>query len=291
MTAIEPVSRDPVTLGEEQKRAQKKTWSASAAAWDRWYEWYVAQFQPVFDWCCDAIRVAPGMRVLDIACGVGQPTFTIARRVGPSGEVVAADFSPEMLAVAERRARSLGVANVEFKEMDAERLDVPDASFDAMTCVCGLMFCPDPARALSEIRRALKPGGRFAIVAWDDPSRNQFAGVASRAAVDVLKAPPPAPNAPQAFRFQRDDLERLLQDAGFRDVVIESRPGSFHYDSVEQYLELTTDLAGALKAKLMTLPAADVERFRALARENAAPYVTSRGLELSATPMCASGHT
>jgi SAM-dependent methyltransferase len=290
MTIAQGLQSAPATLAEEQKRAQKTTWSASASGWDRWFDWYVAQFQPVFDWCCDAIHVAPGMRVLDIACGTGQPALTLAQRVGSEGRVDAVDFSPEMVAAAARRARSLGVS-IELHQMDAEALTFPDGTFDAVTFVCGLMFCPEPARAASEIRRVLKPGGRFAIVVWDEPAKNQFASVVGRAAGEVFRAPPPPPNAPQAFRFQRSDLETLLHSAGLRDIAIESRAMFFDYVSVQEYLEITTDLAGALKAKLETLAPTDLERFTALVHANAAPYLSQGKLRLPATPLCASGRT
>jgi SAM-dependent methyltransferase len=183
---------------------------------------------------------------------------------------------------------SLGITNVECREMDAEALDFPDHSFDAATMVCGLMFCPTPARALAEIRRVLKPGGRCAIVVWDEPAKNQFAGVAGRAAGEILKAPPPPPNVPQAFRFQRQELAVLLRDAGLRGVTIDSLDLQFAYDSVAHYLEITTDLAGALKAKLATLPETERQRFDTLVHENAAPYLSDVGLRLPAVPLCAS---
>jgi SAM-dependent methyltransferase len=269
------------------KQAQLKTWSAAASAWDRWFDWYVQQFQPVFDWCGSAVRVAPGMQLLDVACGAGEPAVHLAPRVLP-GRVTAVDFAPEMVAASELRARTLGIENLHVRVMDAEALTFPDASFDAVTCVCGLMFCPDPALALAEFRRVLKPGGRLALVVWDDPEKNPFMQVAGRAAMAVLNPPPPPPDAPQAFRFRSGDVERLLLGVGFHDVVEESRTLIFHYRSVEEYLAITTDLAAALKAKLQTLPAGEVDRFRALVHANAAPYLGADGLRLPAAPLCVS---
>src|SRR6185369_107910 len=125
-------------------------------------------------WCADAIGAAPGMRVLDVATGSGQPALAIASRIQPGGTTLGIDFSPEMIAVAERRARDLGAANVSFRTMDAEQLELPDASFDAVTCACGILFFPDADRALAEMRRVLKPGGRVAIGVWDEPLKNPF---------------------------------------------------------------------------------------------------------------------
>jgi SAM-dependent methyltransferase len=285
MTVVE----NAVSVAAEQRRAQKAMWGAAAAAWDRWFSWYVTNFQPVFDWCAEAINAGPGMRVLDIACGAGQPALTLSTRVGASGHVDAVDMSPEMIAAAERRANSLGSTNLQFHEMDAESLAFGDAIFDGVTCVCGLMFCPDPSAALAEIQRVLKPGGRFAVVVWDEPAKNQFSSVIGRAAAEVLKAPPPAPNAPQAFRFERAQLADLMREAAAVDLTIDSRPMFFDYENVENYLEITTDLAGALKAKLATLTHDDLERFKTLVRANAAPYVSGDRLRLLATPVCVTG--
>ena len=148
------------------KDQQRSQWRDAAGAWDRYFEWYSQAFAPLMLWCADAIAAAPGMRIMDVAAGSGQPTLTIAPRVQPGGTIVGIDFSPEMVAVAERRARQTGATNVSFRTMDAEQLELPDASFDAVTCACGLIFFPDVHRALTEMRRVLKPGGRIAFATW-----------------------------------------------------------------------------------------------------------------------------
>ncbi|MEW5915117.1 MAG: hypothetical protein AB1762_01875, partial [Gemmatimonadota bacterium] len=95
----------------------------------------------------------------------------------------------------------------------------------------------------------------------------------------------PSPNVPQAFRFQRAQVEELMRGAGLRDVRAESLHLQFRYDSIDQYLHITTDIAGALKAKLATLSESERRRFDALVREYAAPFLTDGGLRLPATPL------
>src|SRR5690606_2241998 len=96
----------------------------------------------------EAAQVRSGARVLDLASGAGEPAIPIARAVGPSGEVVATDLVPEMLKGARRRAAEEGLANIRFEQADMEALPFADESFDAVTCRIGLMYAPDPLRAL-----------------------------------------------------------------------------------------------------------------------------------------------
>jgi SAM-dependent methyltransferase len=102
--------------------------------------------------------------VLDIAAGNGYQSIATARRVGPSGHVLAIDLAPEQLKYAAAAAREAGIEHIETRVMDAESLDLPDASFDAVICHFGVMFLPDLDRGLEEMRRVLKPGGWASMV-------------------------------------------------------------------------------------------------------------------------------
>ena len=174
-----------------------------------------ANFRPVTDWFRDAAGWKPGARVLDVACGSGFPALAAATHVRPGGTVVATDISPEMVAVASRRAKADGLDNIQFVEMDAEQLRFHDASFDAVTNAYGLMFCPDRQRALAEIRRVLKPGGRARSSTWDDPSKSPFFSVISGVAAPFLSLQPPDPSRPWPFP--------ALFNRTARDVAARSR--------------------------------------------------------------------
>src|SRR6185503_4307796 len=107
----------------------------------------------------------------------------------------------------------------------AEAIEFPEATFDAATLCTGLMFCPTPARALSEMRRILRPGGRCAVAVWADRSHNSFFTVMGKALGLALSLPPPDPDGPGPFRFARNGvLERLVEDAGFESVTVEPLP-------------------------------------------------------------------
>src|SRR5439155_18107445 len=127
----------------------------------------------------------------------------------------------EMVAVARRRAAHAGLHNMEVREADAEELPFPDQTFDAVTCANGLFFCPDMDRAVAEVHRVLKPGGRAAFVVWDEPSKSPFLTVAVQSVARFFQAPPPDPNAPGPFRLGAPGkLERLLRDAGLVEVAV-----------------------------------------------------------------------
>ena len=274
----------------EAKEQQKKHWNAVAEGWAVWFDWTESNFGAITDWFRDAAGWKPGARVLDVACGSGYPALAAATRVRPGGTVVATDISPEMVAVASRRAKADGFDNIQFIEMDAEELHFTDASFDAVTNAYGLMFCPEPQRALAEIRRVLKPGGRVALTAWDDPSKSPFFSAISGVAASFLALQPPNPAAPGPFRFAPiGTLETMLRDAGFSDARVEGLPATFELASADEYFRVFRDVAW--KGRVASLSDLDLARFREAVSEAARPYAdeVSGRLRLAATSLCASG--
>src|SRR5262245_38675750 len=125
-------------------------WNAAAAGWARADEHIERSLGPVARWLCDAVALAPGMRVLAVACGPGEPAMSAAARVAPGGSVVAIDLASDMVAATRGRAARLALP-VTAEVMDAEHLAFDDAAFDAVTCRFGLMFCSSPERAVAGI--------------------------------------------------------------------------------------------------------------------------------------------
>jgi len=151
-----------------QRRIQRYGWDLAA---DCYVPLWRAQLAPAHAALLAAANLAPGERVLDVACGTGLVTFAAARAVGASGHVLGIDVSDGMIVTAARRAASDGCRNVAFARMDAEPLPLANARFDVALCALGLMYLPDPAGALSEMRRVVRPGGRLALLVWGERSR------------------------------------------------------------------------------------------------------------------------
>jgi ubiquinone/menaquinone biosynthesis C-methylase UbiE len=124
------------------------------------------QLEPAQSMLLEMAALAPGERILDVACGTGLVSFRALDAVGPTGSVLGTDISGEMVEAARRRAAAAGARNISFERRDAENLDMEGGPFAAALCALGLMYFPDPVKALGEMRRHLRPGGRAAAVVW-----------------------------------------------------------------------------------------------------------------------------
>lgn len=230
------------------KASQRRDWTEAAAGWRKWWGHFEAIAGPVGDRLIQLAAIRAGHRVLDVATGIGEPALTAARLVGPGGRVVGTDISPGMLEVAWERAAELGLGNVEFHEMDAEALDLPESSFDAVLCRFGLMFLPDVDRALVGIRRLLVPGGRFAASVWGPPERVPMNSVTFGAIARVLELPPPAPGTPGLFSLaDADALAGKLRAAGFAEVETETLLVQAEFDSLGEFILFVQEVAAPIK--------------------------------------------
>ena len=229
---------------------QEWTGDRTVAAWRKWHAQIATFTQGASEAILEAARLRPGMRVLDLASGVGDPALSIAREVAPSGRVTATDLGPGMMSLAEELARKKGLTNIEFREANAESLPFVDKSYDVLTCRFGVMFFPDLPKALRECFRVLKPGGRAAFVAWGKKEQPFFTTTAGIVLKHVpVPPPPPDPDAPSLFMFgDRDRLRRALEAAGFSNVHEEDRIVAGHWaSSVEEYWEQFTEVAAPFR--------------------------------------------
>ena len=175
-----------------------------------------------------AAGVKPGMRVVDIGSGTGIPALTIARIVGPDGQVTATDPSPRFVSALMENAAALGLTNFDAVQTSAAQLPFPSESFDAATCHFGVMFFPDMQAGLSQIRRVLKPGARAGFICWGPLDKNRFFGTAFRMVGKYVPSPPPPDRPitdyPNPMRFSvPGSLSAHLRDAAFQDVQEETR--------------------------------------------------------------------
>lgn len=273
---------------EQIKTQQLRHWDNVADGWTAWLEWTERSFAPITDWLATAAGWAPGRRVLDVACGPGYPALAAARAVAPGGHVTAVDLSANMVAGGTRRTAAAGLDNIAFEVMDAEALRFAPDSFDAVTGAYGLMFCPDPSRALAEAHRVLAPGGRVAMVTWDEPPKSPFFTVIRAVAEKHLSLVAPEPNAPGPFRLaSATALESLLERAGFTDVQVDSVPKTFEFESPADYFRCLRDFSW--KSKIAALSEAERQRFEDDVAEVVGPYTEHGRVRLVATSLGARG--
>jgi len=225
--------------------------------------------------------------VLDVACGAGYPALAAAQAVQPGGRVVAIDLSRQMIEVAAERARAKGLDNIEFVQQDAEDLQFEGLSYDAVTNAYGLMFCPDPPRALAEAHRVLVRHGRIALVTWDLASQSPFFMVIRDVAAKYFVLRDPGPDEPNPFRLASADLLRsMLEEAGFSSVHIDRLTMTFECDSALDYCQIFKDYGW--KSKIDALPTDVNARFHQAVTEAMRPYAGGERPRLAATSLCAS---
>jgi ubiquinone/menaquinone biosynthesis C-methylase UbiE len=169
--------------------------------------------------------IQPGSRVLDVAAGTGDQTLMAARRVGPTGNVLATDDSASMLKVAAEAARNEGFTNVETRIMNAENLALDADSFDAVICRNALMLFPNPAKALAEMRRVVKPGSKVAVMVFSAAERNPHHGISFAIIRRLGNIPPPAQGEPWMYALGDPRvLEDVYSRAGFLNVSAHAVP-------------------------------------------------------------------
>lgn len=222
MTSGDP---DAADLRERQRR----NWSAAAPAWQPAPGTTPGAGDAVTGRLLDLARIAPGMRVLDLACGGGNPAFAIVDRVGPEGKVLGLDISEAMIEGARATAARLAIHNVAFRRIEAEdALDVSAAAYDAATCRHGLMFMPDRLAALRALVRAVRTGGRIAASCWGGLARNPSINLTVEAVQrhltlgsrDLAELTRPFTALPDAAA-----LGEALRSAGMAEVEVVEAPG------------------------------------------------------------------
>jgi ubiquinone/menaquinone biosynthesis C-methylase UbiE len=227
----------------------RQEWTALVPFWRKSSTLIASFWKAQTEALIEAVGARPGLQILDLACGTGEPALPLARAVGPSGRSTATDLVPEMVTACEENAREQGLTNVTCQQADAQSLPFPDQCFDVVTCRFGIMYVPDAARALSEIRRVLKPGGRAVFTVWATPDPetgipDPLAPLAKHA--EYLKKPDPG--GPHMHKFSEPgSLARELKASGFREVQEETRTVMQSFPGTpEQYWESFREAAAPL---------------------------------------------
>lgn len=241
----------------EAKDKQHKSWTMVAPGWGKYDPQMRAWAAPVTERMIALAGIREGSRVLDIACGAGEPALTVAEKVGPKGAVLATDFVEEMIGFARSKARARALSNIEFRCVDGEALDAPDGTFDAVTMRWGLMFMPDPVACMRRVHAALKPGGKAVVCCWTEAADNPFVTVPLGVLKRHMEIPEPPAGAPGIFALANPDrLRAIFADAGFRDVAIEQvKIPMADFATGAEYDVFIRELAGPVASLFVQLPA------------------------------------
>ena len=223
----------------------------AAPGWQKWWKTIEKATQEVSKRLVELAEIKPGSNVLDIATGIGEPALTAAKQVGNTGHVLAIDMSPQMLFFAKERAISLGLQEVvEFKEGDAETVDLPSSTFDAALCRWGLMFLPNPKAGLSNIYESLVKGGHFAAAVWASPEKVPFISVPMNIVLKETNSPSPRTPGPFSMSDQ-NNLKKLYEESGFIHTVIERIKVVSDFDSSDDFTTFTIDHGGPALQKVL----------------------------------------
>ncbi len=220
MTPSDNTARPPSTSDP------RRGFGEAAPAWKTWDPQLVSMTHAATGAILAAAQVGPGMRVLDVAGGTGEPGLALAQQVGPTGQVTITDVSGAMLSTARDKATQQGLSNIRIEEANAEQLPYPDASFDRVTCRFGAMFFANLPQALAEIRRVLIPAGRATFTVWGPLERNPFFLTGRAIFSKHVQLPPPPPDAPELAGFRLAEpgtVTTALTAAGFTHVREETR--------------------------------------------------------------------
>ena len=285
MIELEPIGANAEQIKYWNETAGPK-WVALQPAID-------AQIGPLGRRAMDRGAIAPGERVVDIGCGCGSATLDLSRRVGPEGCVTGVDVSTRMIERAREVARAAGLANIRFQNTDAQTQQFSSGSVDLLYSRFGVMFFADPQRAFTNLRSALRPGGRLAFVCWQSLQQNPWMLVPMKAAAEhVAFPPPPGPEAPGPFSFADADRVRgILERSGFADVVIEDARGTLVVGgsgNLDQAVEFILQM-GPTGAALREVDGEARRRVAISVREALAPFHTGDGVRMDAAAWIVTG--
>jgi len=266
-------------MSEDIRQQSRARWTATAKGWGVRADQLRRATMAVSTWMVDAVGPQPGDRLLELAAGPGDTGFLAAELIQPGGELICSDFVPEMLNVAQERARALGLANVRFKQIDAETgIDIEAASLDGVLCRWGYMLMADPVTALVQTRRVLKPGARLALAAWTGPDENLWSALPMREMIRRGLEEPPDPDAPGQFAWaQKGVIAERLEEAGFVDYEVAAVDFTVAYASLDDWWASTQDLSMRFADATRGMDAATRAEIQAALAEAAAPFTDGDG--------------
>jgi len=257
---------------------------------EKWKAKSAAMGQSVTNALVDYAQPAPGMQILDLASGAGEPAISLALRVGDQGHVTALDLSADLLEIAAKRAQARGLSNFTTQKADAHSLPFPNDSFDLATSRFGVMFFRDPSLALGELHRTLRRGARACFLAWgpfEQPYWQSMVGVVHR----HVGGPLLEPGGPDPFRFaEPGSLSAVLREAGFNEVTEELRTVPWTWPGpVEEVWEQVQAVSVPFRPMLERVPADQWPKIHADVHAAVRQYSDGEKIAFGASVVLASG--
>lgn len=245
---------DPV----KYKQTTHQQWQEAAEAWYRWSPLLNSWLGETTNKMLEMAGLTSGQRVLDIAAGAGEQSITAARIVGPTGEVLATDISANILEYAKQMAVKAGISNIKTAVMDGENLMIEDETFDVVISRVGLIYFPDQQKALKEMLRVLKPGGKMAAIVYSLPEKNTFFSIPVSIIRNRAQLPAPLPGQPGPFSLsQKGVIENAFSVVGFKNVKSILVNAPLICASAAECLQFEKESFGALHQLMSSLSAAD----------------------------------
>jgi ubiquinone/menaquinone biosynthesis C-methylase UbiE len=248
---------------DEYRRLSHDIWEQMAPGWDGWNAMLAEAGRPVTDQMVTALEPQPGETILELAGGAGVSGFAAAALMGGEGRLIMTDFAEKMVEAQRRRGEELGFRNIDYRVMDAERMDLDDDSVDGVLCRWGYMLMADPAAALDETRRVLRDGGRLSFSVWGAPDDNQWATLTARILIERGHMEPAESGAPGIFAMADPGrIETLMTEAGFERPHLHEIPTMWTFESFDQFWQYTLEIVGAIALVIAQLDDREREAVR-----------------------------
>jgi ubiquinone/menaquinone biosynthesis C-methylase UbiE len=274
----------------EYRKLSHDTWEQMAAGWDGWNAMLAEAGRPVTDQMVQALAPKPGETILELAGGAGVSGFAAASLMGGEGRLIMTDFAEKMVEAQRRRGGELGFDNIDYRVMDAERIDLEDDSVDGVLCRWGYMLMADPAAALRETRRVLRDSGRLSFSVWGAPDDNPWATITSRILVERGHMEPPDSGAPGIFAMADPGrIEELMTGAGFEQPHLHEIPMMWTFESFDQFWDYTREIAGAIALVIAQLDEHEQEAVRRETQTRFEKFRANGGYEMPG--VCINGLT
>ncbi len=270
---------DPETM----RQRSQAVWNGMAPGWDQRRVELWEDSRAVAEGLIRRLDPKVGDTVLEVAAGLGETGFLAVPLLGEQGQLITTDFAPDMVAAARRRAHEMGIGNVTFQVLDAERMALESNSVDGVLCRWGYMLMVDPAAAFAETRRVLRPGGRLAFSVFAAPEDNPWVSVLGRVLVTHGHLPAPHPTAPGIFALANPErIRELVTMVGFAEPEIEAVTWRWRFKDQAAYWSFMLEAAGAISPVLRALSSDEQAAIQAHVYEATQAFHTDNGYDFPA---------